>query len=277
MNNRIVLSSCAAAMLSLGVAGAQTQSQTPTQSPVQGSTQGITGQQRPTTGTQSTSTWTGCVMRAADYTQAHAGTNAGSSEFVLSSAMMGAGTRSSAEASGRAGDASAGVSGSTTTGGGAVGTSGSGNADAGVSGGVTAGGNATDQAGSRPGATVGGESTTASGNAGSSSNAGNTSSAGSAGNSSSAGATANSNTGATGSDRATSRSSASTTAGSAYGLTASGTELAQHVGKRVEIVGSIEGGANAATGSVGTSGRTSGDAMQRINVTSVRVVPGNCQ
>ena len=275
MNNRIVLSSCAAAMLSLGVAGAQTQSQTPTQSPVQGSTQGITGQQRPTTGTQSTSTWTGCVMRASDYTQAHAGTNVGSSEFVLSSAMMGAGTRSSAEASGRAGDASAGVSGSTTTGSGAVGTSGSGHADAGVSGGVTAGGNATDQAGSRPGATVGGDSTT-SANAGSSS-AGNTSSAGTAGNSSSAGATANSNTGATGSDRATSGSSASTTAGSAYGLTASGTELAQHVGKRVEIVGSIEGGANAARGSVGTSGRTSGDAMQRINVTSVRVVPGNCQ
>ena len=46
MTNRLVLSSCAAALLSLTVATAQTVNQAPTQSPVQGSTQGTTGQTR---------------------------------------------------------------------------------------------------------------------------------------------------------------------------------------------------------------------------------------
>jgi hypothetical protein len=185
MKSRIVISSCAAAILSLGVAAAQVQPQTPAQSPVPGSTQGIEGQSKPTTGVQGTAstTWTGCVMRAADYTKAHAGTNVGTSQFVLANAMTGAGAQASAAAAANRGEVAAGVSGSTSTGReAAVGTSGSAAAK-----------------------------------------------------------------------------------GMAYGLSSAKTdELTPHVGKRVEVVGSVAGEAKA-------------PAIQQIAITSVRVVPGTCE
>jgi hypothetical protein len=126
MNNRIVLSSCAAVVLSLALVSAQAANQTPTQSPVQGSTQGITGQTRVGTNTDTATqvTVTGCIARESEHTNARGGalgTGIGAgNEFVLANAMTGrSGATSSAQIAG-------GVSGSTSTGSaaGAIGTSG---------------------------------------------------------------------------------------------------------------------------------------------------------
>ena len=126
MNNRIVLSSCAAVVLSLALASAQAANQTPTQSPVQGSTQGITGQTRVGTNTDAGTqvTMTGCIARESEHTNARGGvlgTGVGAeNEFVLANATTGrSGATSSAQIAG-------GVSGSTSAGSpaGATGTSG---------------------------------------------------------------------------------------------------------------------------------------------------------
>ena len=129
MTKRIIVSSCAAAVLSIGAATAgQVNPQTPSQAPVQGNQQGTVGQPRPAarTPTGDQITIVGCVARE--------GTG---SEFLLSNAMM-ANSPSANIAGGVAGSTSAdrpsGAPGST------VGTTGTGNA------GVTGGG-ATPSAG----------------------------------------------------------------------------------------------------------------------------------
>jgi hypothetical protein len=129
MNTRFVLSSCAAALLSVTAAAGQTTTQTPTQSPVQGSTQGITGQTpTPTARTGTQVTVTGCVVRESEHTRARGGvlgTGVGAAnEYVLANAVMGqSGAKPNAQIAGS-------VSGSTSTGtgsatAGTTGTSGS--------------------------------------------------------------------------------------------------------------------------------------------------------
>jgi hypothetical protein len=222
MNNRIVLSSCAAVVLSLALVSAQAANQTPTQSPVQGSTQGITGQTRVGTNTDTGTqvTVTGCIARESEHTNARGGalgTGIGAgNEFVLANAMTGrSGATSSAQIAG-------GVSGSTSTGSaaGAIGTSG-----------TTAG--------------TAGTTTTA-------------------------------------------RTAAN---GIAYGLTGNReSELALYVGKRVEIVGTLDAntrgadasanvGVNAggATTQAGASAQAPATPMQQLTIVSFRPVEGNCQ
>src|SRR5262245_29920344 len=116
MNNRIVFSSCAAAILSLSVAAAQTTTQTPTQSPVQSSTQGVTGQTRVGTDTKTATqiTVSGCVVRESDQTKERGGvlgTGLGAgNEFVLANVTPASGgATASAQIPG-------GVSGSTSAG-----------------------------------------------------------------------------------------------------------------------------------------------------------------
>jgi hypothetical protein len=93
MHNRIAISSCVAALLSLSVAAAQTTTQTPTQSPVQGNTQGIRGQTRVGTDTKTATQFTlsGCVERESEYNHARGGDHGtgpgGGNEFVLSGAV----------------------------------------------------------------------------------------------------------------------------------------------------------------------------------------------
>jgi hypothetical protein len=221
MNNRIVLSSCAAVMLSLAVASAQTANQTPTQSPVQGSTQGISGQTRVGTNTETGTqvTMTGCIARESEHTNARGGvlgTGVGAAnEFVLADATTG---RSGAAANAQI---ASGVSGPTSTG-------------------------------------------------------------------STAGATGTSGTATAG---ATNTTTARTTGGAAYGLTGNReSELALYVGKRVEIVGTLD--ANARTDASATVGANAGGAntqagasagtqatpkMQQLTIVSFRPVEGNCQ
>lgn len=261
MKKRVMFSSCAAAVLSMSVAAAQTTTQTPTQSPVQGSTQGTSGQSRPTTGvTNATSiTVTGCVMRESDYTKARGGalgTGVGAgNEFVLANAMTGAATRSAIDQPSR-GEVAPGVAGSTS--------SGRESAPTGTSGGVSAGAGATDQAGSRPGATAGID-------AGVSTNAGRTDApAATSGADSTAGRSAADN-----SRQSPTATTGAATTGMAYMLTGSREgDLAAHVGKRVEIVGTMEGA--TATGTSGQA-RSGAAEMREIDITSFRVVPGNCQ
>jgi hypothetical protein len=225
MNNRIVLSSCAAAILSLTVTSAQTANQTPTQSPVQGSTQGISGQTRVGTGVETGTqiTVTGCVMREAEHTNARGGvlgTGVGAAnEFVLANATTG---RTGAMASAQI---ASGVSGSTST-------------------------------GTTPGAT----------------------------------GTSGTTSGASGTTATT--PALATNAGIAYGLTGNReSELALHVGKRVEIVGTTDantrgagvsadvgaGGAGAsAQADVSAQGRPAAN-LQQLTIVSFRPVEGNCQ
>ena len=115
MTNRLVLSSCAAGLLSLTVAAAQTVNQAPTQSPVQGSTQGTTGQTRAATGapTANQVTMTGCVMRESEHTNARggalgSGVGAGN-EFVLANASRGGAAANAQIAGSVAGSTSAGA------------------------------------------------------------------------------------------------------------------------------------------------------------------------
>ena len=123
MTNRLVLSSCAAALLSLTVAAAQTVNQAPTQSPVQGSTQGITGQTpRAATGapTANQVTMTGCVVRESEHTNARggalgSGVGAGN-EFVLANASRGGAAANAQIAGSVAGSTSAGAATGTTDG-----------------------------------------------------------------------------------------------------------------------------------------------------------------
>jgi hypothetical protein len=222
MNTRIVLSSCAAVMLSLAVASAQTANQTPTQSPVQGSTQGISGQTRVGTNTETGTqmTVTGCIARESEHTNARGGvlgTGVGAgNEFVLANATTGrSGAAANAQIAG-------GVSGSTSAGttAGATGTSGTATAEA---------ANTTT---ARP-----------------------------------------------------------TTGGTAYGLTGNReSELALYVGKRVEIVGTLD--SSARTGASATAGANAGGAntqagvsagaqatpnMQQLTIVSFRPVEGECK
>ena len=196
MNNRIVLSSCAAVMLSLTIASAQTANQTPTQSPVQGSTQGISGQTRVGTNTETGTqiTVTGCIARESEHTTARGGllgTGVGAAnEFVLANATT---ARSGATANAQI---ASGVSGSTSTG-------------------TTAG--ATGTTGTTAGA-VGTTNTT---------------------------------------------TARTTTAGTAYGLTGSReNELALYVGKRVEIVGTIDANTRGAGASANVGVNAGGTATQ---------------
>jgi len=226
MTNRIVLSSCAAAILSLTVASAQTANQTPTQSPVQGSTQGISGQTRVGTNTESATqiTLTGCVVREAEYTKARGGalgTGIGAAnEFVLSNATTGrTGATANAQIAG-------GVSGSTST-------------------------------GNTPAAT--GTAGTTTGNIGTSASATPT---------------------------------LTTNTGTAYSLTGNReSELALHVGKRVEIVGTVDANttgagaaANAGVGAGATSTQAGASAnaqaapsLRQLTIVSFRPLEGNCQ
>jgi hypothetical protein len=267
MINRYVLSSCAAAALSLGVATAQTAPQTPTQSPVQGSTQGITGQSRPTTGVANATTVTisGCVMRAADYTRAQGGATAGAGsvssgasagdDFVLSHAAMGSATRSSAEAPG-SGEVAAGVSGSTSAGrdSAAVGTSGAG---ARAGGSISAG---------NPGARNDASPDSPDPNA----NVGNT-------NNPNATASAPGAQSAAG-RQTTGTSGAAASLGTVYTLSGSReAELAQHVGKRLEVTGTLDRAGAAAATSGSTRPGASPSTMPELTITSYRVMPGNCQ
>jgi len=132
MVNRIFASSCAAAMLSISVAAAQSNVQTPSQVPVQGNQQG-TRTQAPTGAAARAAqpiTVVGCVQREGD---ARAAGSAGrsdtatstSSEFVLANAMPGgvAGGLggsptgpASPGATGTSGSGSAGVAGNTGAG-----------------------------------------------------------------------------------------------------------------------------------------------------------------
>jgi hypothetical protein len=229
MNNRLVLSSCAAAILSLTVAAAQTTTQTPTQSPVQGSTQGTTGQVRVGTGSEASTqvTVTGCVVRESEHTNARGGvlgTGAGAgNEFVLANVMTGRN-----DATARA-QIAGGVSGSTSA---------------------------------KSEAEGGGSGSTAVGTSG---------------------------IGAGTTGAATARS---TPGAAAYSLTGSReSDLAQHVGKRVEIIGTVAGtprgtgtsasvGADAAGASVqagaAAQGQTAGN-MQQLTIVSFRPVEGACQ
>lgn len=224
MNNRIVLSSCAAVMLSLAIASAQTANQTPTQSPVQGSTQGITGQTRVGTNTETGTqiTVTGCIARESEQTNARGGvlgTGVGAAnEFVLANATT---ARSGATANAQI---AGGVSGSTSTG-------------------TTAGATGT------------------SGTATSSAGAANTTAA------------------------------HPTAGGTAYGLSGNREkELALYVGKRVEIVGTLD--ANARTGASANVGANAGGAntqagvsaetqvtpnMQQLTIVSFRPLEGECK
>jgi hypothetical protein len=206
----MVISSCAAALLSISVAAAQTVSQTPTQSPVQGSTQGTTGQTRVGTGTQASSqvTYTGCVMREGN-------------KFVLANAMANASTASAGAAT------SPGVG----------------------------------QPGSGPTrSTTGTTGTTAPGAA------------------SGAGRADDANAQVTDQPRSTPRAAATS-----YALSGSRqAELAQHVGKRVEIVGMLDSASNATAGAATGAGAgvatTAGAArMPELRMTSFREVSGNCQ
>ena len=220
MNNRIVISSCAAALLSMTIASAQTANQTPTQSPVQGSTQGITGQTRVGTDTQTGTqiTLTGCIARESEQTNTLGGalgTGVGAgNEFVLANAMN---ARSGATASAQI---AGGVSGSTSTGRtpSATGTSGT--------------------------ATTGAEANT---------------------------------------------TTARTATGTSYSLTGNReSELGLYVGKRVEIVGTLD--ANSSTGASTNAGITAGGAntqagasaqakpnMQQLTIVSFRPLDGSCQ
>ena len=223
MNNRIVLSSCAAAFLSLTMASAQTANQTPTQSPVQGSTQGISGQTRVGTNTETGTqiTVTGCIARESEHTKARGGvlgTGVGAAnEFVLANAMT---ARTSAPASAQI---AGGVSGSTST------------------------GNTAGATGTATGTTAGTAGTT------------------------------------------TTTTGRPTTAGTAYGLTGSReSELALYVGKRVEIVGTIDAstrGAGASAnvgveaGGAATQARASADTqaapnLQQLTIVSFRPLEG---
>jgi len=120
MTNRLVLSSCGAALLSLTVATAQTVNQAPTQSPVQGSTQGTTGQTRAATGapTANQVTMTGCIVRESEHTNARGGalgTGVGAgNEFVLANASRGGAAANAQIAGSVAGSTSAGASGTPT-------------------------------------------------------------------------------------------------------------------------------------------------------------------
>ena len=209
MNNRIVLNSCAAALLSVTVASAQIANQTPTQSPVQGSTQGISGQTRVGTDTQTATqvTVTGCVARESGQTNAPSGAPGTGNEFVLSRATMGkGGAMPDAQIAG-------GVSGSTSAGSG------------------------TSTPGT-PGAAVG----------------------------------------------TTGSSSTTASSGTSYNL--SGTrenELLLHVGKRVEIIGTLAPNTTGASANAGVSaGGASADTkaatnMQQLTIVSFRPVEGACQ
>ena len=212
MNNRILLNSCAAALLSVTVASAQIANQTPTQSPVQGSTQGISGQTRVGTDTQTATqvTVTGCVARESDQAKARGGalgTGAGAgNEFVLSGATMGkSGPTPGAQTAG-------GVSGSTSTGSG------------------------TPASGTRSGAV---------GTSGTPSTA------------------------------------APAAGGTWYSLTGNReSELALHVGKRVEIIGTLAPNTAGASASpqAGTSADTKGATnLQQLTIVSFRPVEGTCQ
>lgn len=224
MNNRIVLSSCAAVILSLTMASAQTANQTPTQSPVQGSTQGITEQTRVGTNTETGTqiTVTGCIARESEHTNARGGvlgTGVGAAnEFVLANATTGrSGATANAQIAG-------GVSGSTSTGNtaGATGTTGT----------ATAGAGATNTSAARP----------ASG-------------------------------------------------GTAYNLTGNReSELALYVGKRVEIVGTLDANArpgasaNADVNAGGANAQADASAkpqatpnMQQLTIVSFRPMEGECK
>jgi hypothetical protein len=86
--------------------------------------------------------------------------------------------------------------------------------------------------------------------------------------------------------------------GTTYALEGSSSELSSHVGKKVEVTGTIDHNASASTGSTGatgsatgsTSGSTAGStgsgstmsssssmsSQQHLRVSSVRVVGGDC-
>jgi hypothetical protein len=217
MNNRIVLNSCAAALLSVTVASAQIANQTPTQSPVQGSTQGISGQTRVGTDTQTATqvTVTGCVARESGQARADGGAPGTGNEFMLSRATMGrSGAMPNAQTAG-------GASGSTSTG---------------------------------------------------------------------SGTPASGTTGAAVGTSGTSSTTAPASSGTSYSLSGNReSELALHVGKRVEIVGTLGPNTAGASASAGVSpggapprAGASTDTkaatnLQQLTIVSFRPVEGACQ
>lgn len=224
---RVVSSSCIAAMLTFGVvAYAQTTGQNPTGqagSPTMTSDRQTSGDR---TQTQQQMTLVGCIQREAEYRQA-AGSGRGGTmgtgmgvgnEFVLVNASPGSASQTSM--SGSAGTSTAATSPASGTAG-TTGTTASGTATAGATAGTATG-------------TVSGTAT--------------------------AGTPSATATGATSaSTPSASPSTSMTSGGKAYALTGNREkELEQHVGQRVEIVGTLERGATAAAGTPSGTGTASG-------------------
>jgi hypothetical protein len=301
MQKWIAGSTCAAAVLSLAVASAQTYPQTPDNQPATkapSSTSGQTDTSRRGTGTNTSSatpsnrsgdaaqrvTITGCVMQGSSGSQGASassatGTNAGG--WILSNATMSNQSGSNTTSSNTSATGQTSRSGSPSNEGTSAGNR-NGTAGAGVSGSTSTTG--TSRA---PGGSVDTEAHGA-GTVGATDQSGSTVGAGAT-----AGATANSSTDAnnqtsgtsgggqvSGTAGTTSAGASTTSAGasSSYQLS----ELKnpnQYSGKRVEITGTLDNARADASSRRNSNATSAGgnNTMPMLKVTSVRVVGENCQ
>ena len=271
-------STCAAAVLSLAVASAQTYPQTSDKQTTRRSTAS-----RSTANATQRITVTGCMMQGAGGSQTASArrTNANAGGWILSNATMSneasnqtsinnsstsrsvSPSNEGTTAGNQNGTGGIGVSGSTST---AVGTSGTnvtigGNIDTEAHG---AGVGATDQAGSTVGAGV---------------TAGVTSDADNPQNSQNRGTYGNEqNRGTYGSGQTTSGTSGTGSAGAATSYQLSGvTNPNEYSGKRVEITGTVVNARAGASSRRSSNASSGNNAMPMLRVASVRVLNENCQ
>ena len=253
MHKWIAGSTCAAAVLSLAVASAQTYPPTsdrqPTTKPAPASKSG--GQTR----TAQRVTMTGCLMRGTgaqgtSWLLSNATTTQGTvNEATVGTSRSGSPSNEGTTAGNRNGTAGIGVAGSTST---AIGTSGTNNPTASIDteahGGGTVGG-ATDRNGSTVGAGATAAVTGESPNAAADDDSGRN-------------VNRNNGTNSRGQSAQNNGTSTSARAGTSYQLTGVRNPT-QYMNKRVEVVGTV--------------GSTSSSGNQTLRVTSVRVLGGTCQ